>query len=232
MSDWKTKSLEIVRSGFPAPFYEPTRVPVPPRKRDCVGEECPYRETKDCRPSRHHLFFEHLAYLSLGHPYDKLVKDPHAIVSIARCRHSSTYPSAWHNLYSYTELPKVEIAERWIEESEILQKLGVLIKDMSSQINGIFKEDPASRQRTFGDGKFKDKLEYYESRAQEYSYKVAFVESIEVIPSSIVGSVITNLGVQRNLLRSKAVEIPEFAKVQLARLPAGVASTGSLRTLP
>ncbi len=230
MSDWKTKSLEVVREGQPAPYYEPTLAPVPPRKRGCVGEECPYLETRDCGPTRHHIFFEHLAHLALGYPYNELVNDRHSIITMARCRHNSVHPTAWHNLYKYTRLMREEAAVRWLEESNTLTRLEVLLNDMSQQINSIYDDRLVSRVRTFGEGVFQERLERFEEGAVEYSGMVEDVAGIEVIPATIVGSVVTDLGTRRNMLRSRAAEVPDFAKVQIARLPGGAVSTGSLQT--
>lgn len=219
MSTWETKSASVVVEGIPAPFYEPTLTPVPPRKRHCVGDECPFLESQDCYPTRHHLFFEHAGYLALGYPYDKLVKDRHSIVNIARCRHTSTYLTAWHNMYSYTVLPTEEVAERYVEESEVLQKLGVLIRDMSKDINSFFDDEPRSVWRNYGDGVYKARLEKVEEKSDEFGGLISTLGDIEVIPSTIVGRTLTILGTRRNKLIRRANDVPEYARIKLAALP-------------
>lgn len=219
MSTWETKSSSIVVEGMPAPFYEPTLTPVPPRKRNCVGDDCPFIETQECYITKHHLFFEHAGYLALGYPYDQLVNDSHSIINIARCRHTSPYPTAWHNLYSYTVLPKEEVAERYIDESSVLQRLGVLIRDMSRDVNSFFDESPTKRWRNYGQGVYKAKLEKVEEKSVEFKGLIATLGDIEIIPSTIVGRTLTGLGTTRNILIKQANEVPELAKIKIAALP-------------
>ncbi len=211
-----------MREGQPAPYYEATKIPVVPRKRDCVGETCPFTENQACWPTRHHLFYEHEAYMALGYPYDELVADPHASVMMSRCRHNSSFSSAWHRLYRYTELPSEEVAERFIIESHILQKLSVLVTNMSLQVHSIFDERPRSQWRVFGEGKYQKKLEVFEMNVEAYSRAVRDVSEIEVMPSSIVGGLITRLGERRNKLQEQVTVVPDLAKVVLANLPKAV----------
>lgn len=222
MSDYEIKSEYVRREGQPAPYYEPTRIPVVPRKKDCVGELCPFSETQNCWPTRHHLFFEHEMYMSLGYPYDELVQDPHASVMMSRCRHNSSLSNSWHKLYRYTELPAPEVAERFVLESQILQNLSVLVGNMSMQIHSIFDDRPRSQWRVFGEGKYHRKLEVFEMQVEAYGLAVREVSEIEVMPSSIVGGLVTHLGERRNKLQEQVAFVPDLAKIVLASLPKAV----------
>lgn len=207
------------RNGEPAPFYEPTLLPIPPRKLDCIGEACPYEAQSGCYPTRHHLFYGHAAYLALGYPYDALVDDPHAIKGgMAKCRHNSSNPNAWHNLYTYTRLPTEDVAVRFLEESATLQRLSVLITTMSADINSIFDMHPASKWEVFGEGKYQQKLDRYAEHAQQYGEALTAIGSIEVMPSTIVGSVITQLGRRRNELAKRAAQVPDLAQVMVPKM--------------
>lgn len=219
MSSYEINSALVAREGLPAPFYEPTLLPIPPRKLDCIGEECPFMAKDGCYPTRHHLFFGHAAYLALGYPYDELVNDPHAIKSgMAVCRHNSSVPNAWHNLYGYARLPREEVAVRFLEESATLQQLSVLITTMSTDINSIFDIKPTSRWEAFGEGKYRQRLERYEQHAQQYGNALEAIGGIEVMPSTIVGSVLTQLGRRRNELAARAAQVPDLARVMIPRM--------------
>lgn len=220
MSAYETKSASVVREGAPAPFYEPTLLPVPPRKLDCIGEECPFAQKEEgCYSTRHHLFYEHAAYLALGYPYDELVNDPHAIKGgMAICRHNSGVPAAWHNRYTYTRLPREEVAVRFLDESRTLQRLSVLIATMSTDINSIYSDRPQARWEVFGEGTYQQKLERYEKHALEYKGLLSDIGEIEVMPTAIVGNVVTQLGRQRNELASRAAQVPELACVMVPRM--------------
>jgi len=203
----------------PAPFYPETLLPVPPRKTDCVGEHCPVKAYNgNCFTSNHHLFFQHEVYLSLDFPFNELVTDENAQKTMAHCRHNSTHPKAWHNLYDFTVLPEPNVAVRYLEESQLLSGLAVLVKDMSADINSIFSESPKSRYRVFAEGTYKQKLENFQSNQEKYAQKVPKIDSIEVMPASILGSVLSDLGQKRNMLIQQASQVPELVDFQLARL--------------
>jgi hypothetical protein len=204
---------------IPAPYYSETLLPVPPRKTDCVGETCPVVEYNgSCFLSNHHLFFQHEVFMSLEYPFNELVNDENAQKKLAHCRHNSTHPNSWHNLYDFTVLPEAEVAARYLEESQLLSGLAVLVKDMSADINSIFSDSPKARYRVFAEGTYRQKLERFETRQMEYGNRIAQVGSIEVMPAVIVGSLVSKLGEARNHLEQQAKLVPELAHSELARM--------------
>lgn len=217
MSQEKQIVLERNSEGLrSAPYYEETKLPILPRKRDCVGEACPVSENVGaCFISTHHLFFAHKYFMSLGYPYDVLVNDPNAMVDMAHCRHSSSYPNSWHKLYDFTAVPDEEVAARYIEESRVLQRLDVLVTDMSSEIDGIFTDSVKKRYRLFGQGTYQKRVERFQEKKEEYNSRAAEVGEIEIIPSTIVGGLVTQLGTKRRILQKQLDVVPELASSSL-----------------
>jgi len=196
--------------GLLAPSYEQGGLAVPPRKKQCVssaGIDCPVAEKQNrCFISRHHLYFPAYQFDSSHPEYKKLRENEFAIVSMAHCRHHSSYGNSWHNTYRKKTLPKLDYAARFNEESEILRMLEVSVAGLGEIVTKLISNDP-KKQATimFREAEHEEWLLRHSDNADFY---LGMVGEIEVMPSTIVGSVVTslcerraNLDVQQALAR-------------------------------
>lgn len=204
-------------SRRPVPVYETTGLPVPPRKRDCIGEVCPVAAKRgSCFTDEHHLFFSEKLYENSGGIYLELFKDVHARVRMARCRHNSSYAQAWHSMYDYTPFPKKDMAGRFVEESAILQQLGVHVDNMASIIDRLTTDNPKRAIVNVPSA-----IEWLEIHNEEFNLLVPKLDEIEVMPNRISAAAIERLNIKR-----KSLPIGEFIQVS-----SGLdVSTGSLQT--
>lgn len=204
-------------SRRPVPVYETTGLPVPPRKRDCVGESCPVAFTRgSCFTDEHHLFFSEKMYTNKGGVYLELFKDVHARIRMARCRHNSGYAQAWHSMYDYTPFPKKEVAGRFVEESAILQQLGVHVDNMASIIDRLTTDNPKRAIINVPSA-----IEWLEIHNEEFNSLVPRLDEIEVMPGRISAAAIERLNVKR-----KSLSIGDF--IRMPEVPG--LSTDSLQT--
>lgn len=200
----------------PGPTYLETGLAIPPRKRDCIGEECPVAaQIGRCFVDTHHLSANERFQRSLGYPYTALRDDPYATITMARCRHNSSYPNAWHSLYDYTEPAKLGAVYRFLEESRILRRLDLVVADLGKDIEKFFAADPRVRYAMHAGG--------YETTLDRIVFNTQILDGcmeravteIEVIPSSIVGRVITRVGERRNRLAERAMTLPELGSIAI-----------------
>jgi hypothetical protein len=189
----------------PAPTYE-NGLALYPRKRDCVGENCPVRERVGrCFIDRHHLYFSAFLYENAGDAYRKLRDDPNASVSMARCRHNSLYPNAWHRKYDYTPLPSRDIVYRFLDESRLLTRMGVTVEYMGKDLNLLDVEDDSRKViRLRDDGVREKRIERFMANHEIFNRCIAQVTELEVIPAPIIGRALTELGRRRNELVDRA----------------------------
>ena len=198
----------------PGPVYPETGLAIPPRKRDCVGESCPVAaQVGRCFVDTHHIFANENYQRSLGYPYTALRDDPHAQVKIARCRHNSAYPNAWHSQFDYTEPAKLDAVYRFLEESRILRRLDIVVTDLGKDIDKFFSDNPRVRYAMHAGG-YEETLERIDFNTQILDGCMErAVTEIEVIPSSIVGRVITQVGERRNRLAERALTLPDLGGI-------------------
>ena len=132
----------------PAPSYETSGLAISPRKTDCIGDKCPVAERIGrCFVDEHNLYFPFSKYENLHEEYRKLMRNPFSIERMSRCRHNSGYKHAWHTLFGKKDLPKLDVAARFNEETEILESLNVSVKNMAAIVTALLSEDPRKRSR-------------------------------------------------------------------------------------
>lgn len=198
----------------PGPVYPETGLAIPPRKRDCVGDECPIvAQIGRCFVDDHHLYANERYQLALGYPYTALRVDPHAIIKMARCRHNSSYPRAWHSQFDYTEPARLDAVYRYLEESRILRRMNLVVADLGKDIEKFFSDNPRVRHKMHSGG-YESTMEriYINTQVLDSCMERATTE-IEVIPSVVCGRVITQIGQRRNELAQRVVRLPELSGI-------------------
>ncbi len=151
---------------------------IPPKKRGCVGEMCPIAEQEGvCYPDDHHLYFPEKKFLAHGHLYEKLRRDTHSFVRIARCRHDSADERAQHSMYDSAYFPEPNAIKRYLEESSNLSLLGVQVDGLAIALDVL--TNPVARQ---DEGEI---IEDIGLKQENISELLVYVGSLEVIPGQI-----------------------------------------------
>lgn len=182
----------------PAPTYE-GGLAIPPRKIDCIQNEgfnCPIAEKiGNCFTDWHHLYFEKEVYLADDGIYRELYKDENSKVRMARCRHNSSSPKAWHSQYGGVEFPEEDYAIGYLDESAILHQLGIKVRDMSQLATKLISEDPRKRITPGEDPQ--EYIDRFRMVKSEYKELWPKVKTIEVMPRTIVGRAIKRITDQK-----------------------------------
>jgi hypothetical protein len=182
----------------PAPSYENGGLAISPRKTDCIGESCPVAEKIGrCFVDEHHLYFPFSKYLNRHEEYKKLLHNPFSKEPIARCRHNSGYNHAWHSMFGKKDLPKLDVAARFNEETEILELLGLSVKNMAEIVTALTSEDPRKKSRVADPASHVD--QFYRHQ-ENFNMSLVLVGDIEVVPQRLVGKVVNDLCRQRSTI--------------------------------
>jgi hypothetical protein len=99
---------------------------IPPQRLDCLGETCPvYQKIGRCFVDEHHLYFPYRKFVAteLG---EKFRAHPFNRVKLPRCQHNSRWTGSIHKSKDEAPIPSREIMERFLNEADLLQELGVL----------------------------------------------------------------------------------------------------------
>lgn len=106
---------------LPPLINETTGLAYPPAPLDCL-EECRFASKQACFVDRHRLYFSRAIYEANGpnSPENKLRSDPFNIVPLPRCQHEK-----FHKNYDGPEIPDPEVIDAFLQESDLLRKLGV-----------------------------------------------------------------------------------------------------------
>lgn len=196
-----------------APAYDETLMPVPPRKRDCIGDECPVAQVEgSCFVDTHHLLFTALDFEDLGGVHEDLMNDPMMQVQMARCRHNSAYPRAMHSLYDRTLPPMKDASHAFLDESRSLRRLGLTIRGIQEQVNVYVHGSPKARYRAEDPAVIDGKRREIEKQRAIFEHCTDRVKSIEVIPATIVGRRINEVWECRRALAKVVDHCP--AKIQ------------------
>lgn len=114
---------------------------IPPQRLDCLGEECPVAEKLGhCFVDGHHLYFRRTKF-SNSELRSNFRKHPFNQIRLSRCQHSSAWPGAIHSKFDETPIPRDDIMQRFLEEAELLQQLGVMSIKSDGLLQSIFNED-------------------------------------------------------------------------------------------
>lgn len=115
-------------------------------------------------------------------------------LKIALCRHTSSYPNSWHNLYDFKDLPKLEIAGRFNEESELLQSLGLCVKGMAEIVDCLVSDDPRKRVRRADPSAH---IEWPQIHNENFNDVLQGVASVEVVSQAMLGRIVNQYCTQR-----------------------------------
>lgn len=167
-----------------APYYEETRLARVPRQRDCIGESCPVAEQLGrCYTDRHHLYFSKGRFLAADNVYQRLRNDKHSIISMAKCRHSSSYQGSVHRLYGVVLFPRFDAAVQYLEESSVLSRLDVMVSSMANEIETLTTDN--SEQRANDPARVAESLH---NNLEDYNDLTRRVPTFEVLPARILAS--------------------------------------------
>lgn len=149
---------------------------IPPQRLDCVGPRCPVaRKIGHCFVDEHHLYFPYAKFVG-----NELTEDfrNHAFnrVRLPRCQHNSASLNAIHRRYTGARIPPVAVMERFLEEADLLQLLGVVSVKLEGLLEKIV-EDNAPRSVT------RRRLEDYEEAEEtQRLLEQQALSELEVVP--------------------------------------------------
>lgn len=198
-----------IGSGLrPAPTYE-NNMPIAPRKRGCliqVGIECPViAVTGVCDPDNaHHLFFNASLYRDSGEDHVRLMKNPLMIVEMARCRHNSSYKRAAHSLYDFVPPPPRPVAREANTESSSINTMAETLSIVKRQIAPYGSTNRYAQLRACESHTVWEKARTLRQLIRTFDECASRVDSINLIPRTIVGRKLEELHAERRRLRLKA----------------------------
>jgi len=204
-----TEYFSIASGARLAPTYDDTGMPIPARKRRCLinaGLECPFVAADvRCDPkNKHHLFFDEDLFNGLGEEYVRLRVNPLMIIEIARCRHNSGYEGAQHSQYDATPPPTLWVAKEVNVESFALISMITLLKQIKHQIAPYSLPNGTARNRAKESHTVWEKARRLNQLTLEFDRCARRVDSIQLIPRTIVGRKLEELHAERRRLRLDA----------------------------
>lgn len=200
-----------IGSGLrPAPTYD-NGMPIPARKRSClinVGLECPYVSIDtECDPdNKHHLFFNKDLYYAAGEEYVTLRENPLMIIEMARCRHNSSFERAAHSLSDFVPLPATDVARGANVESFAIVTMVNILNKMKQQIAPYKSTHGPTRHRAGESNAVWEKARRLNRLASDFDQCARRVDSIQLVPRTIIGRKLEELHAERRRLRLVAFE--------------------------
>lgn len=207
MSLEKKETFGIISNLRPSPYYEETGIPIAPRKRECIGEDCPLvLKHGRCFEDEHHLLFTAAYYSSIGGVYAELQADPFMRIRMARCRHNSDYGHAMHSQFDFTPLPAREAAYGFLDESRLLRRMGSTVSVISGQVSLYFSSNLKSLYQANLHKNVIESAAEIERQKSVYDYCAKKVEGLEVVPSRIFGNYLHYLSERRRALQDRVLD--------------------------
>ncbi len=156
---------------------------IPPEFEDCDSDGCHLEARgEDCFTSRHHVYWPRRNW-SEG-LMKKFRERPENVLPSPRCQHDT-----YHWTYTIADKPPTPIMERFVEESLVLQRLGVLSRSLAQQL-AAFPDPEAMDSRRF---------EIVENKRERQHELALQVVRFEVLPARFGVQALANYGLDELL---------------------------------